>query len=139
MNTPTRTAIEALVDAETAASQRVRDLQIELRSRDDDAFRLRRELEAARADAERARSDAERDCERTMTALRREAAAAKDERVRPRRRTGSQGGGSRRPRRTLPQTTRLSPERIQRLEADLAPRRARAKEAPVAAARQGGA
>ena len=45
----------ALVDAETAASQRVRDLQIELRSRDDDAFRLRRELEAARADAERAK------------------------------------------------------------------------------------
>ena len=137
MNTPTRTAIEALVDAETAASQRVRDLQIELRSRDDDAFRLRRELEAARADAERARSDAERDCERTMTALRREAAAAKDERVqaeeahRVTRRRLEEAETARGPQDDV--KALLASERIQRLEADLA-LKTRASEETVAQA-----
>ena len=137
VNTPTRTAIEALVDAETAASQRVRDLQIELRSRDDDAFRLRRELEAARADAERARSDAERDCERTMTALRREAAAAKDERVqaeeahRVTRRRLEEAETARGPQDDV--KALLASERIQRLEADLA-LKTRASEEAVAQA-----
>jgi len=139
--TPTRTAIEALVDAETAATARARDLQLELSARNDDALRLRRELEGARADAEKARSDAERDCERTMNALRREAASAKDERVRSeeahqatRRRLEAAVEESH----SHPQdaiANALASERIQRLEADLA-LKTRAGEEAVAQASQ---
>ena len=90
----------------------------------DRADALAKELEAARADAERARSDAERDCERTMTALRREAAAAKDERVqaeeahRVTRRRLEEAETTRGPQDDV--KALLASERIQRLEADLA-------------------
>ena len=139
--TPTRTAIEALVDAETAATQRARDLQLELSSRNDDALRLRRELEGARADAEKARSDAERDCERTMNALRREAASAKDERVRSeeahqatrRRLEAAVDESHSHPQDAIANV--LASERIQRLEADLA-LKTRAGEEAVAQASQ---